>query len=206
MPRARYLILVIVVGMFVGCSGQSGETNDQAAAGAADSTEFSQSEGAQRIPDPIPQHVFEGIELRPAFDEEGAVTELAVAPGEYFDIYIIAAHPAPYSINGAAFRLELPVGVEVLGSLNFSNQVMTIGSYKENLQLAFPCEEGGERWIVKFACRTGEAFAPGEVKTENGVNHTGVSFIGFSTCSVEDVHYEPEMLPSVGGAANLTLK
>jgi len=209
MPRPVHIVMLVVVGLLIGCSGEGGKSGDGAGAGKSESNDFAGTPGVQRIPDPAPPEVpNELLKIRPAFDEAGVGRELAVGPREIFTIYIIGEHPDPYYVTGAAFRMEIPAGVEVMGSQFFTEGVMSIGSYKESLQMAFACREPESQWLVKFICRTVDGFTGGEVRTDESINHTGVNFIGFSSCSPDPQrqHEESEMLLSVGGTSTLRMK
>lgn len=198
--------MVLLAGTLAGCKGGGGDeaAGDETAQSATPSP-ATEVQSRSAIPPKVekPEWV-EGVFANVYFDEEGTATELAVEPGQEFTIYLFAEYPAPYKIGAAEFRLELPVGVGVVGTKFFRDKVLRMGNHSTDLVITFQCEtpSPGKFYLVEFHCRAGDDFAGGKVEVAAGINTQGEAYLGFVACE------EPELrrLPARGGVATLTKK
>lgn len=194
----RMFVVVMAVLSLIGCGGKQQES----AGGASSGQTSGQSGSAPRAM--IPEKVEEpteivGVFVVPRFDEAGGMSELAIAAGEKFDVFVIAEFPEPYYISAAEFSIELPAGVSVLRAVNFLTRALTMGDYMSDYAMAFECTPPGKFYLVKFTCETDATFAGGTIRTREGVTGGSKPYIGFVTC-------ESERLPAAGGVATLKLK
>jgi hypothetical protein len=203
--------LLLAVGLLVvGCGG--GEGSDESAQSgsqripepppAAESTPPPEEAGRPMIPPEMPEAV-EGVVIEPYFDAEGKVANMAVAPGELFDVYVCAHHPG-YDMATAQWRLEVPDGVQVLGEKKMFTESLSLGTHETLYIITYPCRSGEEPFaIVKYSCMATKDFAGGEFYTVGATRSPGEQpqFLGFVTCGDR-----PEQVPASGGAAVLTIE
>lgn len=136
--------------------------------------------------------------LRPFFDEEGTQTAMAVAPGDYFDVYILAEFSDLYPMSGAEFKLVLPEGVVVMASAQMDSTILTLGKFEEDYLMVFRCLPGPKHWLAKVICKAGEEFTGGTLETIQGQN---LNFLGFTMCDVART-----TIRARGGTAQLSKK
>jgi len=139
--------------------------------------------------------------LRPFLDAAGELTELAVAPGGTFDLYIFAEYEEPYFVSAAEFRVDLPNGVQLGSQEKFRERVLTMGNAETDFVLAFECAPPGKFFLMKYTCNTFVDFEGGEISITPGVNASGASFLGYVACQPETLK-----LPATGGSVKLTVK
>lgn len=191
MFRVFFALLLIVSMMGCGSKNESEGTHDHSSTGQSRSM----------IPDKVDTPAAPNTFLRPFFDEQGTVSELAVAPGEPFAVYVVAQYEKPYSMSAAEFSLELPEGVTVLEEIKFFEKALTMGQYDTDFVMGFSCEPPRKFYLMKYMCSTGTDFAGGVVKTLPGVNERDQSYLGFVSCEPQ-----VEKISATGGTATLTRK
>lgn len=206
----RFFVGLAVVACLAAClvlpiSGCSSDNNDTAAgddsktqstAKAIDSESRSMIPPKEETPEAIA-----GVLIRPYFDAAGGATELAVAAGQSFDLYVFAEYPPPYRVSAAEFRLELPAGVRVVEERKFNDKALTMGNHKTDFVMAFECVPDGKFHLIKYTCAAESAFKGGKIEVAPGVNAIGVSFLGFVTCEPDNQKIDAE-----GGSVTLTSK
>jgi hypothetical protein len=136
--------------------------------------------------------------LRPYFDEAGTDTTLDVAPGEQFEMWVVAEYNEAFAMSAAEYKLVLPGGVSLLGTVQSDSTIITLGKHEEDFMMAFRCMPGPKNWLVKYLCKAEDDFAGGVVETVRGQN---LDFIGFATCDVSKT-----MVRAQGGTAELGKK
>jgi hypothetical protein len=151
------------------------------------------------IADPGQEFPVEGLFLNPYFDEAGTKTELAVAPGAQFKLYIFAETIEPYSTNAIQYRITLPDGVQILGTDEFEHKSVSTGVPTTNYMLAYDCQPPGRFRLVTYLCQATPEFKGGEVQVLDGLLASGISFVGFVSCEFVE-------LRAAGGTATLRRK
>ena len=206
----RFFVGLAVVACLAAClvlpiSGCSSDNNDTAAgddsktqstAKAIDSESRSMIPPKEETPEAIA-----GVLIKPYFDAAGSVTELAVAAGQSFDLYVFAEYPPPYVVSAAEFRLELPVGVRVVEEKKFNDNALTMGNHKSDFVMAFKCVTDNRFHLMKYTCAAESAFKGGKIEVAPGVNSVGVSFLGFATCEPDN-----KKINAQGGSVTLMSK
>jgi hypothetical protein len=198
-----FVAAVSLVVSLAGCGGGEGDATEEHTAHTPDAA--TDVQGRPMIP-PASEDAgpVEGVYTNLYFDEAGTITELAVAPGETFDLYLFAEYPKPYIVASAEYRLVLPQGVTIFGHEMFRDRCLTMGTYKKDFAITFECDTPtpGKFYIMKYACRAESDFQGGEIRAAEGVNDKGKGFLGFIACE------EPQLrrLRSKGGVATLTMK
>lgn len=209
--RAFFFFLgaLLVFGVW-GCGGdQSGEkavesgghetTENLSAAGQLPPSDVTSTPGDQIAVEPVTSMPLEGVFITPYFDQDGTVTELAVAVGATFSVGVWAETAEPYTTNAAQFSLDFPAGVRVVSANEFAAKTASMGNYLENYQIAYPCQPSGRFRLVEYFCIIDPEFKGGEVKVEPGYDAHGTPYLGFSTCDYQ-------LGPAAAGSATLKLK
>lgn len=137
-----------------------------------------------------------GLFIKPYFDEAGA-TELSVAPGEEFDIVIMAETVEPYTTNAVEFRMDVPPGLRVSSLKELDSRTISMGTYADDYQIAFACQPVGKFRVVTFRCTTDPDFRGGVITVAPGLAGGVRPFLGFSTCGFET---------AVGSGGTATIK
>lgn len=190
----RVLLVLLTIVSFAACGGKNETETTQ--------TQSQASQGRSIIPDKVDTPVTAtNVFLRPYFDENGTVSELAVAPGETFTVFVVAEYEKPYSMSAAEFSLAVPAGVSVKEIANFMEKALTMGEYKTDYVMAFGCQPPRKFYLVKFVCSAEAEFAGGSIKTAPGINVRDESYLGFVSCEPQI-----EKVPATGGTATLTRK
>jgi hypothetical protein len=202
--RQLVAILLPIIVLTIGCGGNEETTESRAGIPEkATTTSAQESPGRQAIPPEMPDAV-EGLSIAPFFDEAGTVTELAVAPGELFNVYIVVAHPG-YEMSSAQWRMTIPDGVTMLGETRLFEHSLSIGDYDNIFAVTYPCQTSSEPYaVIKYNCMVTPEFQGGTIETVKAVSmheEKDPPFIGFATCGVER-----DMVPAHGGTATLTSK
>jgi len=201
MRRATYLFMILMVVAFAGCSNGGDNASQEVA--KQPQPVASTEKGQPAIPEPeMPAEATVGAFILPSFSEDGTVKTRSVAPGEVFDLFIIAEHAEPLSVAAAAFRLALPTGVKISGEHKFHPNALAVGEAATNMQMAFECHAPGKYFLIRFVCQVEDGFTGGEITVSEGVNPAGVGFLGFASCNVQP----PEKVPATGGSVTLSLK
>jgi len=191
----RFVIILSLL-VFLSSCGQKEEESDTASSAsvpappnsrsAIDAGEFSEFE-----------KIINGS-LKPYFDVAGTQTELEVAPGDYFDVYIFAEFNEAYDVNAAEWKLVLPDEVSIMSVAQTDSVLVSLGKHEEDFMIAFRCLPGPRDWIVRYQCKAHEGFAGGAIETVAGQN---LKFIGFTICDA--THTE---VKGRGGKAELKRK
>jgi hypothetical protein len=200
-------VLLAAVGLLVsGCSKKEG--------GAEEATETATNEPGQMMPGKnvtstpgvevapgtdVPDTPIEGLSLNPYFDEAGTQTEIAVARGEQFKLYIMATTVDPYSTMSAQIRLQMPPGIKVLYTVEHEKKLSSFGQYDFNYMVAYECAPPGRFVVVSYVCETQADFQGGEIHVLPGFLADNATFLGFATCEFAEVR-------ASGGIATLKLK
>lgn len=206
----RLTVFLLLAGMIAGCGGD-GSSGDQQASreaipekSADPAPAVEETEGRPMIPPEGPEAV-EGVYIAPYFDAEGTATELAVAPGELFSVYICTVHPG-YDMKTAQWKMRVPDGITVLGESKTFPQALSVGTYSEIYMITYPCQTGGNTVsLLKYNCIATEEFQGGEFETVKAGTALGHSkeppFLGFVTCGDQ-----MQQVPAYGGTATVTRK
>lgn len=196
---SRLVVLMIALALLPACGKKEGGGEQTASNESATAT---QQRGPGRPA--ITEDDFSELEqivkgsLRPYFDEQGTRTEITIAPGEYFDLYVFAEYSEYYPMSAAEYRLVLPAEVSVMGSANNDTTIAAVGKYDQDFGIAFPCMSEPKWWVVKYTCKAHEEFNGGTIEVTRG---TGLDFIGFVTCDATRT-----MIRAKGGTAVLKKK
>jgi len=180
---SRIFALLAVLVLIVACDNKG--SND-----AGESAQGTGTPGGIPLETPagepmIPDEEFSEFEklanavIRPYFDEKGTVTELAVAPGEQFDLWVFAEFKTTHPMSAAEYKLIVPEGVTIVGSSNTENVRITMGKWHTDFSIAFSCMEGPKHWLVKYICIAEDNFAGGPVRITKG--HVQ-DYLGFTMC------------------------
>jgi hypothetical protein len=197
------VFLIAWVALTIGCGDGGSDGGGEAGRAAIADETAAEVPGRPAIPPEGPEAV-EGLKIEPYFDREGTRTELAVAPGELFEVYVCATHPK-YLMTTAQWRLEVPDGINVAGEAKMFPESLMIGNYNEVFVITYPCQAADSLYaILKYACVATEAFSGGEFKTvKTRPRNPGADwpFIGFVNCGEDQ-----EQIPAYGGTATVTRK
>ena len=187
----RFLLAIFVVGLLAAC-GQSADQQDDTASQDTGQSDAGQSQaqapGAGTSPPKEMISMDEGLtafeqaaeaKIRPYFDENATQTEITVAPGDYFDIYVFGEFSTLYPMSAAEYKLVLPENISVMGTAESDSVIITMGKWDTDFMVAFHCAEGPKTWFVKYQCKAHETFTGGEVRTQKGEH---LDFIGFTMC------------------------
>lgn len=197
------VMLICLVAPVTGCGGGEDETAASDPP-AVTHTPSQPAEGSSRsmIPEKVEKpEIAVDVFLRPFLDAAGELTELAVVPGETFELYVFADFKDPYSVSAAEFRIDLPDGVQLGSQEKFRERALTMGNAESDFVLAFECATPGRFFLMKYTCATFVDFKGGEISVTPGVNAAGASFLGYVTCQPETLK-----LPATGGSVKLTVK
>lgn len=147
----------------------------------------------------VPETPVEGVSLDPFFDEAGTKTDIAVAPGEQFKLYIMATTVEPYQTNGAQLRLQLPPGINVLYTIETDHKLSSLGRYDFNYMIAYDCAPPGRFVVVSYVLQADKDFKGGKVDVLPGFLSDNATFLGFTDCAFVQVR-------ASGGTATIKLK
>ena len=198
----RIIVALVVLLLAAGCGGGEGETSTTEDHSDHDHTAGT-STGRSAIPEAPPQSdAVEGVSMLAYLDEAGALSEMALAPGDVFTFHIFADIQAHIHISAAQFALSIPKGVTVIGEEKFSSQALTVGKLTDLFAMAFECHESGRFLLMKIECRVDDQFAGGEMGIRAGVDAQGTAFLGYATCGEGPA----QKLAASGGAVTLTSK
>ena len=120
-----------------------------------------------------------GASLRPYFDEAATQTEISVSPGDYFDMWVIAEFEKTHPMSACEYKLDIPEGIDILGTTHSDSIVITMGKADRDFMAAFRCAHGPKMWVVKYQCKVGDDFKGGKVMTTKGQD---LNFLGFTMC------------------------
>jgi hypothetical protein len=197
----KMVVVVCLAVLVVGCGGD-GDTGEETASSKSYRPEPKGESLGSQIPEAIePLEIIEGVELVPYFDEAGTVSEDAVAPGELFTFYVFVGSPEPYHISALEYRLELPVGVRIVGGTKFDDKALTAGNALDDFSMAFQCRPPGKFYVMKYECIAEDSFTGGAINITPGVRTSGKTFLGVVACSPEIMR-----LPGAGGSLLLSRK
>lgn len=191
----RFALFVLICVLFVGC----GEKQNQETPTRGRRVSPPNATPIPRLSEGPSVSPIEGVTIEPAFDEAGEVSELAVAPGEMFAIYVVGFNRHEPT-TAAQYRMVLPEGVRVLGEEHMARKRVTLGKWDGNFMIAYNCIDAEKPfWISRYNCLAEESFSGGTVETAIGVPREGKAFLGFSTC-------EHREMAASGGTAQLKRK
>ena len=194
------LAAVCLVLPLAGCGGGGEEGNS--AANTPTAKPAPQGQSRPGIPQKeVEPEIVVGVEINPYFDELGAATQMGVAPGEQFTLYVFAQYDEPYHVSATEFRFDLPEGIRILDETKFGDRVISMGEREIDYVMAFECKAPGKFFLIKYLCVVEEGFKGGEVTMLPGVNAQGKAFLGMVACQPET-----RRLPAKGGTAKLTRK
>jgi hypothetical protein len=185
-----------------GCGGGDEGSESERTAQTQTPSQAPEGQARQAIPDKEESIEYvEGAFVAPFFDEAGEKSELAVAAGETFTLYIFAEVPEPFHVSAAEFRFDLPAGVMVVDEETFDTRVLTMGNHGSDFQMGFACHEPGKFYLMEYTCRVGDGFKSGDIVITPGVNSAGATYLGFVACQPET-----RRLPARAGKAILISK
>lgn len=208
--RSLLVILTLGVGLVLfGCSKKQ-EGADQGAAGDTTSTAQTEqgmmpdvpanTQGTETIPmSDVPETPVAGLSLNPYFDEAGTSTELSVARGEQFKLYIMGTTVDPYEVNSAQLRMQLPPGLTVLYTVEHARKTSSLGQHDFNYMVVFDCTPPGRFVVVSYVIQVSDDFSGGEIQVLPGFLSDNATFLGFATCEFEEIR-------AAGGTATVKLK
>jgi hypothetical protein len=202
--RVLLVCAVLLIGV-VGCAKDEAPAEQAAAdepgtiAGQLPPADVTSQPGDAMIEDPGQVFPVEGLYLNPYLDDAGTKTELAVKPGEPFQLNIFGETVEPYSTNAIQYRIALPAGVILMGTNEFEHKSVSTGDPQTNYMLAYDCQPAGRFRLATYFCRVDENVTGGEVRLLEGLPASGINFIGFVSCEFVE-------LRATGGTATLTLK
>jgi len=172
----------------MGCGKKTETADDHAATESPTpgsqlpSADVTSQPGEEMAVQTSPMEALENVFIRPYFDEAGA-TQLAIAPGEMFQVHVFAETVDPCSTNAAQFRLDIPAGVRVIGMTETDQKTVSAGNRESNYMIAFACQMPGKFRIVSFECMAEPDFRGGEFTVAPGLPGGDETYLGFSTCS-----------------------
>ena len=198
----RLVIAVAALFFMFACSQDSGDSGSAEQPSEQQATEEASrpSQGRPAI-DTEEFSEFEKIvdgRILPYFDEKGTVSSKELGPNEYFDLWVFAEFNKLYPINAGEYKLVLPEGVSILGSVQSDSTILSLGKWEEDFMISFKCMGGPSQWLVKYQCKTHEDYKGGTVQTIKGQN---MNFIGFTLCDASFT-----MVRARGGKAEMKLK
>jgi hypothetical protein len=147
----------------------------------------------------VPETPIDGLSLDPYFDEAGTKTEIAIAPGEQFKLYIMAHTVEPYPTGSAQLRVQLPPGINVLYTVETDHKLSSLGKYDFNYMVAYDCTPPGRFVVVSYVMQADKDFKGGKVEVLPGFLSDNATFLGFATCEFMEVRAK-------GGTATIKLK
>jgi hypothetical protein len=181
LKRIFALLIVASILVFGACSKEKKEKKEEASTAQTTPPAEHRGTASEMIPDKALTE-FEQIingHIRPFFDPAGTVTEKSVAPGENFDLYVLADVNELYPIAGVEYKLILPAGVSILATTNNDSTVVSLGQYDRDFMIAFRCLDGPRIVVVRYQCKAGDDFVGGTITTMRG-DTSGL--IGFALC------------------------
>ena len=200
-----FLVTLVAVALLVsGCSKKEGSsdsqaTGDEAAAKMMPPKEVIATPGTEAIPGTdVPEVPMPGVFLDPFFDEAGTKSEIAVAPGERFDLYIMAQTDT-FHTQTTQLRLQLPPGLFVKYTVETDQKLSSIGKPDYNYIVVYNCTPGGRYVIVSYLLEVAEDFKGGTIQVLPGFNNDNATFLGFGTCEFWEIR-------AAGGSATVKLK
>lgn len=203
--RAIFVVLVAVVGLGVfGCSKKTAQTastngTKTEAPGMMPKVD-STTTSSEAVPmSDVPETPIDGLSLDPYFDEAGTKTEIAIAPGEQFKLYIMAHTVEPYPTGSAQLRVQLPPGINVLYTVETDHKLSSLGKYDFNYMVAYDCTPPGRFVVVSYVMQADKDFKGGKVEVLPGFLSDNATFLGFATCEFMEVRAK-------GGTATIKLK
>jgi uncharacterized protein YceK len=205
--RAIFVVLVAAVGLGVcGCSKKEAAHQETTSGSAGTEAQGmmpkvdSTTSSTEAIPmNDVPETPVDGLSLDPYFDEAGNKTEIAVAPGEQFKLFIMAHTIEPYPTGSAQLRLQLPPGVNVLYTIETDHKLSSLGRYDFNYMVAYDCTPPGRFVVVSYVLQADKDFKGGKVEVLPGFLSDNATFLGFATCEFIEVR-------ASGGTATIKLK
>lgn len=204
----RPLLFFLWALLFLGVGGCGSKQNEaetasspgkKAAASQLPPADVTSTPGSEAAPAPVPAPPVEGLYINPYFDEAGTKTELAVAPGQEFHMYVFAETIDPYSTATVQYRLDLPDGIAITGLEETDQKMMSLGDYHQSYMLAYQCQPPGRFVVVTYTCRVQPDFHGGTITVQPGIPTQGPAFLGFVTCDYVE-------LGATGGSATLDRK
>jgi hypothetical protein len=191
----QFLILLVIIAVGFACGQKESETASSQKE-AVTAKEISK-EPRQAIPD-MKQVLTGTPTLKPYFDEKGTVTEKMVAPGETFDIYIIAGVGEKDHITAAEYKLSLPEGIAITREFDSDSLTMKSGKPDIDIMIAFRCSPGPQFILIHYLCLVEANFTGGTIATMEGEKS---NFIGLIDCGPD-----PVQIPAEKGTAVLKAK
>jgi len=196
----------------VGCSKKNATQQESATAQTESKTgssttegmmpgkDVTQTPGHEAVPvEDEPQTPVDGLSLDPFFDEAGTKTEVSVAKGEQFKLYIMAHTVEPYPTGSAQLRLQLPPGINVLYTVETPHKLSSLGHYDYSYMVAYDCTPPGRFVVVSYVLQADQDFKGGQVQVLPGFLSDNSTFLGFATCEFIEVR-------ASGGTATIKLK
>jgi len=206
--RSFLVMLASVCLLVSGCAKKESGTEEQSTA-QGESKEPDQmmpgkdvtsSPGTEVIPPTdVPEAPIDGLSLNPFFDEAGTKTEISVARGAQFKLYVMAQTVEPYPTNSAQLRLQMPPGIKVLYTIETEKKLSSLGHYDYSYMVAYDCTPPGRFVVVSYVCQAEADFQGGEIHVEPGFLADNATFLGFATCEFVEVR-------ASGGTATVKLK
>jgi hypothetical protein len=202
----RLLVAMVLSLLVMGCTGESGDNQSNRQQTASDDRPPQpapappSSESREMIPDV--DIVPEGVSLLPFFDAEGTITERTASVGDQVDIYVFVETPEPIKVSAAAYRLDIPAGVDYFREAKFPQGTMSMGTWDTNYSMAWPCRDVGRYWVMHYEFLVSDGFTGGEFATVDGFEENSTMFIGFGTCHGN----LGDTMRAAPGSVTLTLK
>jgi len=203
----RLILAIFVLGLIAAC-GKGGDQKTETASQDQKATEPAEGvPGAgttppvSMIPEGEGPSEFEKAangKIRPYFDDKGTKTEIAVAPGDYFDLYVFGEYSELYPMSAAEWKLVLPENVSIMGQTHTDSVIVSMGKWDSDFMMAFQCTPGPKIQLVKYQCKAHEGFTGGKIETTTGDN---LNFIGFTMCDATKT-----LIHGQGGVAELRVK
>lgn len=186
-----------------GCSKKEGSSEtaagDEVAAKMMPPKEVTSTPGTEAVPGTdVPEAPLPGLFLDPFFDEAGTKSEIAVAPGERFELYIMAQTDS-FHTQTTQLRLQLPPGLSVKYTVETDQKMSSMGKHDYNYLVVYTCRPGARYVIVSYVLEVAEDFQGGAIQVLPGFNSDSSSFLGFGTCEYTEVR-------AAGGTATVKLK
>jgi hypothetical protein len=202
--RSIFVFMAVLGLLASGCNKKSGTAEEQASNESGSAAQMmpdtTLGDSREVIPSSnVPENPIEGLFLDPFFDEAGTSTELSVARGEQFKLYIMAKTVDPYQTLSAQLRLEMPPGINVLYVVETPKKLSSLGNFDFNYMVAYDCTPPGRFVVVSYVCQAADDFQGGEIRVLPGFLADNATFLGFATCEFIEVR-------AAGGTATLKLK
>lgn len=151
------------------------------------STDVTTTPGSEAVPEDTPAVPVEGLFIKPFFDDAGTQAEITVKPGDQFDLVVYAETVDPYPTNAAQFRLQMPPGIRVVGTVEHDMKRMSLGTPDFNYMVAFECQQPGRYRVVTYKCFVEPDCRGGVIEALPGFLGDNRSFLGFTTCEFLEV-------------------